>query len=134
MWTLPNNNNVMATIPTVGTWVDYSALSTIVGWSSFTTKSIWILNVDNKFLLVNYFIDGVSNSSPTSFTIPNNAIERIDNNGIRCGSNGIFAVNPGASYILAGSKIINFILNSSGAGFTASGNKTIIGKEIIKIA
>lgn len=114
-------------------WVDYSATSTIVGWSSFTTKSIQVLNVNNKYLIVHIYIDGVSNSPSASCTIPNNATSRTDFAGVRCANNGSFATTPAVLYILSGSNNIVFNLNNSGTGFTASGNKILLCQLIVKI-
>jgi len=50
-------------------WIDYSATSTIVGWSSLTTKQIRY-RIIGKTLFLQYRIVGVSNSATTSFTVP----------------------------------------------------------------
>lgn len=72
-----------------GTWVDYSATSTIVGWSSFTTKKIRYL-VLGKQIFVIVELAGTSNSTTTTFTLPtanNNQIYTLNyafviNNGV----------------------------------------------------
>jgi hypothetical protein len=50
-------------------WVDYSATSTIVGWSSFTAKKIRY-RVVGKLVFVTAQLTGTSNSTTTSFTLP----------------------------------------------------------------
>lgn len=50
-------------------WVDYSATSTIVGWSSFTTKIIRY-RIIGKQMFVSFFLSGTSNSISLTFTLP----------------------------------------------------------------
>ncbi|MDD5060968.1 MAG: LamG domain-containing protein [Candidatus Marinimicrobia bacterium] len=50
-------------------WTDYASQSTIVGWSSFTTKNIWVKKV-GKTVFWMATISGTSNSASTSFTLP----------------------------------------------------------------
>ena len=40
-------------------WTDYSATSTIVGWSSYTTKSIFYKKI-GKLVFVQFVISGVA--------------------------------------------------------------------------
>jgi len=68
-------------------WVDYSATSTIVGWSSFTTKIIKY-RVLGKQVFVYCVINGTSNSTTTSFTLPNNVISENLVTITHCVSNG----------------------------------------------
>lgn len=73
---------------TEGTWTDYSATSTIVGWSSFTTKQIYYKDI-GKTRFVTYFLYGTSNSTSVTFTLPNASsntvqvysVNRVINNG-----------------------------------------------------
>ena len=51
------------------TFIDYSATSTVVGWTTFTQKTIRY-SVIGKLLIVEYFISGTSNATTTSFTLP----------------------------------------------------------------
>jgi len=52
-----------------GVWANYSAVSTIVGWSSFTTKLIYTKKI-GKTVFVSFFLHGVSNATTISFTLP----------------------------------------------------------------
>lgn len=52
-------------------WYDYSELATIVGWSSFTTKVIQ-LNYREGAVHVVINLEGTSNSTATTFTLPVN--------------------------------------------------------------
>lgn len=52
-------------------WYDYSELATIVGWSSFTTKVIQ-LNYREGAVHIVINLEGTSNSTATTFTLPVN--------------------------------------------------------------
>jgi len=51
------------------TWEDYSATSTITGWSSFTIKQIYVKKI-GKTVFVSYTFEGTSNSTKVYFTLP----------------------------------------------------------------
>ena len=53
-------------------WVDYSATSTITGWSSYTTKLIQYQVVGN-IMRVMVQIEGTGTGTAVSFTLPNSA-------------------------------------------------------------
>jgi hypothetical protein len=112
-------------------WADYSASSTIVGWSSFTTKSILYKRV-GKLVFVQFNIYGTSNANTASFTVPYATsssypsdisefyILATDNgNGLYIGIFGYFSQN---------SQSINFANNYSGTLWTSSGTKGIKGQ------
>lgn len=112
-------------------WVDYSATSTIVGWSSFTTKQIRY-RIIGKQMFVVYKIFGTSNSTATTFTLPNNCINigafnanyGVDNGAIK---------NFTYSEAIVGSNNI-FFWQTGSYTWTASGVKQIIGQFFIEIA
>ena len=112
-------------------WVDYSATSTIVGWSSFTTKIIKY-RIIGKQLFCYYNLLGTSNSTSTTFTLPNNSINapRIigfsQDNGITIGANLIAPNN--------GSNIITIYKDTLASAWTASGTKLAYGEFFIEIA
>lgn len=68
----PSQNAVydaLAAKATETTWGDYSTSSTVVGWSSFTNKQIYYKKIGNIVFVV-FNIQGTSNSTSTSFTVP----------------------------------------------------------------
>ena len=71
-------------------WIDYSATSTIVGWASFTTKQIRY-RVIGKQVFVNVILEGTSNNTATTFTLPTNCVSKTYNTN--------WAVNNGTSVI-----------------------------------
>jgi len=69
------STNTILSLPSVGTlttetvWADYSATSTVVGWSSFTTKAIYTKKI-GKTVFVIFNLQGTSNSTAVTFTLP----------------------------------------------------------------
>jgi len=58
-------------------WTDYSASSTVVGFSSFTIKHIYYKDI-GKTRFVTFNLSGVSNSTSVSFTVPSASSNTID--------------------------------------------------------
>jgi len=82
-----------------GVWADYGATSTIVGWSSFTTKQIYIKKI-GKTVFVSVYLDGTSNDTVATFTLPY-AISTGSNVNGTMGQgydNGITLTSPGLFY------------------------------------
>ena len=100
-------------------WVDYSATSTIVGWSSFTTKVLKYRVIGKQIFFIVEF-DGTSNSTSATFTMPSNTINSILTYGW-AKNNGVS--NPQALiYTTANSNTIT-CYNGNSSTWTASGSK-----------
>lgn len=117
---------------TQNSWVDYSATSTIVGWSVFAEKRIQYIQVGN-LVIYDIYITGTSNSSTTSITIAHTISERIliSNYG---NNNGTVSMNRLVS--TAGSSTLTFdVMNSltSVTSFSGSNTKLINFQFIIKV-
>lgn len=122
-----NNNN--------GTWVDYSATSTVTGWSSFTNKIIRY-TVVGKVCIVSFRLNGTSNATSASFTIPFtnvNVVSRV--RGCYAKNNGTALTNGGIVWNDSGSATITIYTDwALTAGWTASGVKDIVGTIEVEIA
>jgi len=116
-------------------WVDYSATSTIVGWSSFTTKIIKY-RVIGKQVFVYYSLIGTSISTSTNFSLPFAILNSIEIPSPLMVNNGGYATL--IAQITAGCSISsnNFQVrwNGSVTGWTASGTKQISGQFFYEIA
>jgi hypothetical protein len=112
-----------------GDWVDYSATSTIVGWSSFTTKVIKY-RVIGKQVFVNFYIEGISNSTSTTFTLPNTALYGSINY-LRLANNGV--ISESFFRIISSSSTVTFFTTVVSSTWTASGTKTILGQFFYEI-
>ena len=105
-------------------WVDYSETSTIVGFSSFTTKQIYCKKISDNVIWVKGSISGTSNSSLFNFTIPFTSANNLTNAGIAGITNG--GANQGAvalSSCTSNSNVVNIYRDNAGTAFTTSGVK-----------
>ena len=117
-------------------WVDYSATSTITGWTTFVNE-ILRYKVVGKQVFVSYLISGTSNSTSTSFTLPftsvsaqyNEAPNRSFNNGVAYHGFGIISAS---SSTMSFSYWTTATANTS--TWTASGTKWISGQIFYEIA
>lgn len=107
-------------------WINYSASSTIVGWSSFTTKQIYYKDI-GKTRFVYFKFDGTSNSTTTSFTLPSASSNTIDCGGqARTDDNGVTGLGH---YVLpANSATVAAYYGVTAAAWTASGTKRLLGQ------
>jgi len=115
-------------------WVDYSGSSTVVGWSSFTTKNIRY-SVNGKQVTVNYYIEGTSDSASITFTLPT----AIGVSGVSPLQGITYAQNNGAAAIaqfsLSGSTVTLNRFNAIGATttWTNTGSKRAAGSFTYEI-
>lgn len=121
--TLPDESG---TLLTGGAWTDYSATSTIVGWSSFTAKQIYYKDI-GKTRFVYFKFDGTSNSTTTSFTLPSASSNTADCGGpARTDDNGVTGLGH---YVLpANSATVTAYYGVTASAWTASGTKRLIGQ------
>ena len=118
---------------TENAWIDYSATSTIVGWSSFTIKEIWILIVGD-ILFCQFLLNGTSNSTTTSFTINNNNPNAtLINVNTYAVNNGATQLGPGRIAILSGSNVVTLSRLADSTAYGAIGNKQAIGQFFMKL-
>lgn len=113
-------------------WTNYSGVSVITGWGSYDGgyPKIYYRTIEDLVYLW-FRIEGVSDSTSTSFTLPyavNSNIALID--VCRIMNNGTFAT--GIYSAAAGSATLNLYATVGGGAWTASGNKRIVGRLIYK--
>jgi len=113
-------------------WVDYSATSTIVGWSSFTTKKIRY-RVVGKLVFVVVQLQGTSNSTSLTFTLP------FSNSSNIYTLNLAWATNNGVTYtatleVPPSTNVCTPYYNLTNGTWTASGSKQVFGQFFYEIA
>jgi hypothetical protein len=110
----------------IGVWTDYSNISTIVGFSSFTAKVIRYLQINPKLIMVKGNLSGTSNSGLLNFTIPFTSANNNTNNIASAGvvNSGSGQAAPGFATCNPNSNIVNIFRDYNGLAFTASGTKT----------
>lgn len=107
-------------------WTDYSSSSTVIGWSSYTTKSIEYKRVGN-LIFVSFNINGTSDSTAASFTVPQPCKMLASGVPIK----GIDSGSPTTAYIsqTVGSRTVNaYPTYTYLSSWTASGDKQITGR------
>jgi len=115
-------------------WVDYSATSTIVGWSSFTPGYKTIrYRVIGKQVFVYFDFSGTSNSTTTTFTLPFQ-MKNTTQNLIGC-----YVVNNGAQgigmcFMSANSNVFQGLLSNGSATWASGGGKGFTGQFNYEIA
>jgi len=113
----------LATVPLT----DYSALSSIVGWSSTDAQQIYYKKIGRQ-VKVTFFIQGTSNSPQVSFTLPFTNAEGLIQVPCRVIDNGVLQLDPGYLNLSAGSNTVVIRKNMQDAAFTASGQKIVLGQ------
>jgi hypothetical protein len=120
-------------------WIDFSEQSTIVGWSSFATKRIRY-KIFGKMLIVSFNLNGTSNATSTSFTLPVNigSLQAANPSNVIRGTNNGNVIISWANGT-PGSNTLNFDyfsaygVNPGVNGWTSSGTKLISGVYIFEI-
>lgn len=116
-----------------GAWTDYSATSTIVGWSSFTTKLIKYKKVGNIVFLV-FNLTGDSNSVSVTFTVPYAPIASISLASLVVWDNSSSQTLPGAVSFAAGLTTVTLYKTAASGAWTASGLKSASGRFFYEVA
>lgn len=116
-----------------GVWADFSARSTIVGWTSFATKSIFVKKI-GKTVFVSFYISGVSNDANTTFTLPYTAAAGITNQGACRIQDNTGATATGLWSLGGGASMVGVYSSMAAANWTASGDKQVIGQFFYEAA
>lgn len=134
------NNCKFSTIPSNvlsvgGDKVDYSSTSKVIGWSSTTTKLIkyWAVG---KTLFVSFDIEGTSNATTASITIPfgqSGETNTAKFTSIYAVNNGTVMSAGGAAQINGVSTTINFFTSMGVGVWSNIGTKRVIGLIAIEL-
>lgn len=112
---------------------DISSTSTIVGWSSYTTKKI-LYTISGNVLTLFMHIEGDSNSSQANFTLP----DILGYSDIPKQWEEIKAINGGSSAVGyatldTSSNIVRLYRTFSEANWSSTGTKSCIGTVIFLV-
>ena len=137
--------NITGTLPAIsgasltfgGAWTDYAGTSTIVGWSSFTSNRKYIFyKVIDKTLFCAFHLEGTSNSTTTTFTLPNTlagfSVVDFSSWNTYCYNNNASDTTPGLTRVNNGSSTVT-VYRGLGGSWTGSGTKIIAGNFVIPI-
>lgn len=110
-------------------WVDYAGTSTVTGWTSFTSKKIFYKKI-GKTVLVRFDIDGTSNATSVSFTLP--VAQATDGFsldmplGLCLDNNAV--VTTGILELPSASATVTCYTTQGGAAWTGSARKRVHGQ------
>lgn len=110
-----------------GVWTDYSAISTITGWSSFTTKQLDYMLVMG-LVFVRYVILGTSNVNTASFTLASANAGGNLHMPIMIQDNGVVATGRVSLLNASSSVILRPTIAGATNSWTASGTKGVWGQ------
>lgn len=114
------------------TWTDYSETSTVTGFSSFSTKSIYYKRIGN-LVFVSVYIAGTSNATSLSFTLPHTSqTGTFIMNSAQGSDNGSGLTSPAMLYMTAATSTVTVYKDFSGATWTGSGTKSASGSFIFE--
>lgn len=119
-----------------GAWIDYAGTSTVVGYSAITTGAIRY-RLQGRSLTFEWLLDGTSNSTSLSLTVPANSVSTFSVAGGLAFDNGAYLSTTGRVDISNGSNVITIWATpagSSGASWTASGQKLSRGLVTLEVA
>ena len=106
--------------------IDYSAISTIVGWSSFTMKILSYLQL-GKLVFVEFHLAGTSNSATTTITLPFAVPTGLDLHELGYAVDNGGAAVVGKLYLTGSTLSFAPTVNGAFNGWTASGTKVVRG-------
>ena len=107
-------------------WTDYSEISTITGWTSYTVKVIRYMKTINKLVFVQFLIAGESDTTNANFTLP--FVGEIDSAGSCWGRDDGGTRAATIFYLDASVPDFDIYWGGSATGFTNSGTKEAYGQ------
>jgi len=112
-------------------WTDYGGSSTVVGWSSFTTKTILYKKSDNT-VFVQFALQGPSSLTTASFTLPDSTDALGSGQSFQVLvygiDNGSPQTLPARLDIPASGNVFNVYKTLAVAGWSPTGTKGVRGE------
>lgn len=106
-------------------WQDYSSTSTIVGFSSYSTKELNYKKIGN-LVWVRFLLNGTSNSTSLTFTLPH-AAQNMTYVDVHRGWDNGGSAKAVHSRLSSGSSTVTFYNGMASTAWTASGDKYVAG-------
>lgn len=115
-------------------WIDYSATTTITGFSSISSKSVQYCVIGNTCFVM-FDIQGTSNANTFTFTLPiaNGATSVQTYSNIRLTSLGTVQASPGEAVMNIGSSTVSLYRNSAEQLWATSSGKGARGMFFYEI-
>ena len=113
-------------------WSNYSADSTVVGFSGTPTLDIRYKKL-GKLVFVNYYLDGTSDSTVLTFTLRHAATTEVlafQNPPAYIQDDGVVLTTSSRARLPAGSNVVTVYKTAVSGVWTDSGQKTAIGQLV----
>jgi len=112
-------------------YTDYGATSTVTGWSVFNTKLIYYKKV-GKTVTVWFHLDGTSNSTGASFTLPFTSANTLEPVWTACRAydNGADLTTPALAQLGNNSATVNCFRTWASGAWTNVNRKIVIGQFV----
>lgn len=114
-------------------WTDYSGTSTVTGWSSFTVKQIYYKKV-GKMVYVTFALNGTSNSTSVSFTLPFDGATGAQVRTAFWGNDSGTGVPRMCNNYWGVNNQIDVYSDLNGGSWTNSGGKYVYGQFFYEVA
>lgn len=121
-----------------GDWIDFSGVSTVVGWTTFTDEHIRY-KLSGRKLDIQWDIRGTSNNVASTFTVPYTSVSTGFAGGAGAAvlgitvDNGAFTATPGQVTMGDNSSIVTLTSTMGGAAWTNAGSKQISGELMVDV-
>lgn len=126
--TVSSSNLIVSSDIYTRTWSNYGATSTIVGWSAYTSQSIYTKKI-GKTVFVSWNLAGTSNSTAITFTLPDTAVAQAFMGACGATTDNTTAKTTAARYVLTGGTATVALYSDMDSGtWTNSGTKASIGE------
>lgn len=124
--TIANLRTAMSA-PVEGAWTDYSSSSTVVGWSSLSTKEIFYKQT-GKVVHVIYNLQGTSNANNVTFTLPLAAVATPTINAWATWASDNSTNTIGYGTLAGGASTVTINKDPAATAWNTSGSKYAIGE------
>jgi hypothetical protein len=115
-------------------WTDWSSSVSLTGFSATSNNNVFYKRI-GKFIFLTFKIDGTSNSTSTSMTLPfTRASDGFALDFPISSYNNAVAVAGGMGQIASGGSSISFFRDSTGTSWTNSGAKGVYGQIVYQSA
>jgi hypothetical protein len=118
-----------AMLDSASEWMDYSAISTVTGWSSLDIKKIFYKKI-GRIAFVSFRLSGPSNSSSVEFTLPyalRNVSGYLLRSPVQNADNGVLLTSPGVAAMTPSLNSVVVYKDYATGAWTNSGTKTVTG-------
>ncbi len=130
----PSQKAVKTAVDNTAVWVDYTNTSIIIGVTSFTNKNIRY-SIFNKICRVSFCIEGVSNGTSFSFSLPfaSANLGQFARGSFWAKNNGVVLSSPGLYDMPSNGSVVNLYIDFTAAAWSNANAKSGIGEFFYEV-